>query len=115
MFWLILFILVTGAGHGGRGGHGSGQPRTGAPYGCITQPVDHGCRGGTALHSDNTYLGGRGGGTIHLQIAETLQNDGEISCNGETGSSGSGGGSGGSIWMKDIGLIKVRLCTFNGY
>ena len=53
--------------------------------------------------------GGRGGGTIYLKITGTLQNDGEISCNAEAGSSASGGGSGGSILMEDIGLIKVSL------
>ena len=53
--------------------------------------------------------GGRGGGTIYLKITGTLQNDGEISCNAESGRSASGGGSGGSILMEDIGLIKVSL------
>ena len=107
MIDMFYYCIFTGAGHGGRGGHGSGQPRTGEPYGCLTHPVDHGCRGGMATVSGSGVAGGLGGGTIYLRITGTLHNDGEISCNGENGRLGSGGGSGGSILMEDVGLIKV--------
>ena len=102
--------IFSGAGHGGRGGHGSGQALTGEPYGCLTHPVNHGCRGGSA----STVAGGRGGGTIYLRVTGTLHNDGQISCNGEAGRSASGGGSGGSILMEDVGLIKVcvLVCVY---
>ena len=103
--------LHAGAGHGGRGGKGSSQSQTGAPYGCLTKPVDYGCRGGSASASGSTRAGGRGGGTIYLRVTGTLQNDGQISCNGEAGTYASGGGSGGSIWMEDIGLIKVTYIS----
>lgn len=78
---------------------------TGAPYGEIFEPTDRGCSGGSSTVSGN---GGRGGGTIYLKITMKLQNDGEISCNGETGTGASGGGSGGSILM-DIANVTVGL------
>ena len=107
----VVSSLHAGAGHGGRGGKGSSQSQTGAPYGCLTKPVDYGCRGGSASVSGSTRAGGRGGGTIYLRVTGTLQNDGQISCNGEAGTYASGGGSGGSIWMEDIGLIKVTYIS----
>ena len=78
--------------------------KTGAPYGQVFDAVDRGCKGG----NDNlTVSGGRGGGVIFLQVSGTLQNDGEISVNGENGQGyNSGGGSGGSINMI-VNLIKV--------
>lgn len=76
---------------------------TGAPYGQIFEPTDLGCSGGKSLVSGS---GGRGGGTIYLNVTKELQNDGEISCNGEPGTGASGGGSGGSILI-DVHNIKV--------
>ena len=102
------FSPVLGAGHAGRGGRGSSQPLTGAPYDCLTHPVLHGCRGGSASVSGSTVSGGRGGGTIFLKNTGTMHNDGDISANGEAGTSAAGGGSGGAILM-EIGLIKVHL------
>lgn len=72
------------------------------------EPVDRGCSGGTSSASGT---GGRGGGVIYLKVTDTLQNDGEISCNGEAGTGASGGGSGGSILM-DINNIKVATNFF---
>lgn len=66
---------------------------------------DRGCKGGSDASGDT---GGRGGGVIYLKVTGTLQNDGEIRCNGENGrSSNAGGGSGGSIDL-DIDNIKVH-------
>ena len=73
------------------------------------EAVDRGCKGGDNLNTANS--GGRGGGVIFLQVSETLQNDGEIRCNGESArASGGGGGSGGSINM-NIHNIKVKIIT----
>jgi hypothetical protein len=41
--------------------------------------------------------GGRGGGTIRLNITKNMKINGLISCNGEDGLDGQAGGSGGSI------------------
>ncbi|WAR26294.1 hypothetical protein MAR_011998 [Mya arenaria] len=92
----------SGAGHGGRGGGVTSNPSTGAPYGQLVQPVDRGCQGGSSTVSGT---GGRGGGVIYIRADDYLQNDGEISCNGEAGTGAGGGGSGGSIQM-DINNIK---------
>jgi hypothetical protein len=98
-----LTYKFLGAGHGGRGGGSSDNMFTGAPYGEIFEPIDLGCSGGKSSVSGN---GGRGGGTIYLNVTKELQNDGEISCNGEPGTGSSGGGSGGSILI-DVNNIKV--------
>ncbi|KAL4226615.1 hypothetical protein ACF0H5_014598 [Mactra antiquata] len=95
--------IGTGAGHGGRGGANSENLFTGGPYGDILEPTDYGCSGGTS--SQDGAVGGRGGGVIYLNVLVELQNDGEISCNGEPGTSASGGGSAGSILI-DVGNIK---------
>ena len=100
-------VSSIGAGHGGRGG-GSRDINTGAPYGQVFSPEDRGCNGGNSTLSG---IGGRGGGVIYLLVHGTLQNDGEISCNGEPGTGASGGGSGGSILM-DVNLIKVGLTLY---
>lgn len=64
-----------------------------------------GCAGGGSTISG---IGGRGGGVIYLNVTKELQNDGEISCNGEAGTGAGGGGSGGSILL-DVANIKVRF------
>lgn len=82
---------------------------TGEPYGQIYEPVDRGCNGGSSSTGSGT--GGRGGGKIYIRVTEELQNDGQISCNGEAGTGAAGGGSGGSILM-DIVNIKVNKLHF---
>jgi hypothetical protein len=94
-----------GAGHGGRGGGTSYNRNTGAAYGQIYEPVDRGCAGGSSTAVSGT--GGNGGGKIYIRVTEELQNDGQISCNGASGTGAAGGGSGGSILM-DIANIKVN-------
>jgi hypothetical protein len=84
--------------------------KTGAPYGQVFDAVDRGCKGGD---TNVARTGGWGGGLIFIQVTGILQNDGQISCNGETGqATDAGGGSGGSINM-DIHIIKVFICFVN--
>lgn len=73
------------------------------PYGQVFEPVDRGCKGGASTVSG---AGGRGAGVIYLKVSGNLQNDGEVSCNGEGGTGSGGGGSGGSILI-DVHNIKV--------
>ena len=96
----------SGAGHGGNGGSGQNQGRVGSAFGNVYEPTDFGCKGGGN--------GGLGGGKLKVFVNNTLQIDGEISCNGQQGhTSYSGGGSGGSIWIssrtiKGYGSIQVN-------
>lgn len=96
-------MLLLGAGHGGRGGANTNNKLSGAPYGQVFEPTDRGCRGGD---SSVTGFGGRGAGVVYLKVTNELQNDGEISCNGEAGAGAAGGASGGSILI-DVANIKV--------
>ena len=70
------------------------------------EPVDRGCRGGA---SSVNGTAGRGAGTIYLRVTN-LQNDGEISANGEGGNSAAGGGSGGSILIE---VNNIKVCAMN--
>lgn len=78
----------------------------GAAIGDLYEPDLFGCKGGGN--------GGLGGGKIKLVVNGTMNIDGIVSCNGQTGSTAySGGGSGGSIWivtnlMRGYGQIQVR-------
>lgn len=111
-YHISFWFDIKGAGHGGRGGRGSGQLKTGAPYGQVFDAVDRGCRGGDNGNG-NANTGGRGGGVITLKMTTILQNDGQISVNGENGkASSAGGGSGGSINI-DTNNIKVRIFKFS--
>ena len=101
----MLINVLQGAGHGGRGGQGQGQTKTGAPYGDLFEPVAVGCNGGIGSSAAGF---GRGGGTIYLKINESLQVDGHVSVNGGAGSNRGGGGAGGSIWI-DTQNISVRV------
>ncbi|XP_038052472.1 uncharacterized protein LOC119725183 [Patiria miniata] len=98
----------SGAGHGGRGGRSSHQRKTGAAFGHVFEPSHLGCKGGGPN-------GGRGGGKMVLNIAETLKVDGEVSADGESATGyGNGGGSGGSIWINTNHMQGYGRVTVNG-
>ena len=100
--------MLEGAGHGGRGGRGSGVTNTGYPYGSLFVPDDRGCKGGDG---HGTGTGGLGGGIIKLKI-NNLQNDGTVSAIGQNGKSNGGGGSGGAVYV-EIGN-NIKVCCFLG-
>jgi len=97
-----------GAGYGGDGGKGintlTAPGSGGSSYGLITRPTDLGSGGGGG---DGNKKGGDGGGTIFLNITDTLIVNGTINASGEKGQDGTsdssndggGGGSGGSIYI----------------
>ncbi|XP_033640829.1 uncharacterized protein LOC117301055 [Asterias rubens] len=98
----------SGAGHGGRGGRSTHQPKTGAAYGHVLEPSHMGCKGGGPK-------AGRGAGKMILNIAETLKIDGEIIADGESSTQyGNGGGSGGSIWIKTNLMQGYGRVSVNG-
>lgn len=85
-----------GGAHGGYGGNNSDEP-----YGDIYEPALLGSMGGCCDGTTSSSVGGHGGGSIKLNIENSLELDGEITADGEDGNDigncGSGGGSGGSI------------------
>ncbi len=89
--------FAAGAGHGGRGGQGSGQNSTGSAYGSLFESEDRGCHGGD--WSGTTDTGGRGGGVVQLTVSHNMKVDGDIQANGENGRLGGAGGSGGTVRM----------------
>ena len=96
----------SGAGHGGNGGSGRGASHVGTAYGHLYEPEHFGCQGGGG--------GGLGGGVIKMNVRGTLQVDGSLHCDGQTGAAReSGGGSGGSVWItanliRGYGTISVN-------
>ncbi len=89
-----------GGGHGGIGGDGLAygtRMAGGAPaYGLSNAPVTSGSGGGNGWFG----VGGRGGGVVHVDAAETIMNNGVLSANGANSSFGySGGGAGGSVYV----------------
>lgn len=90
--------MYTPKEYGGNGGKGGGAS-TSADLQC----TPHG-----------SYTGGRGGGVVVLDVAQDLLLDGEILCNGKSGSGGrAGGGAGGSIFittghMTGTGILSVK-------
>jgi len=95
-----------GGGYGGRGGDTEGQVG-GETYGDLYQPLDLGSGAGGGLAVTRRFYGGSGGGAIRIVATESVQIDGEISADGDSGPGqnkygimcGGGGGSGGSIWI----------------
>ncbi len=75
----------SGGGYGGSGGGSGGtQPVAGGTYyDSALSPSAPGSGGGAI---GTTYLGGAGGGGIHLNVTGTLQVDGRISAGGGAGS-----------------------------
>lgn len=116
---------ATGAGHGAfGGGMSAGQPG-GGTYGNDLVPDTFGSGGGTpyraAFGSATRAVGGSGGGSVFLDVAETVTIDGRIDARGLDGFSASGsglteysgGGSGGSVLVRartvaGLGIIDVR-------
>ena len=103
------YVKRTGPGIGSGSGYGAGHggydaSGTGAPYGDTYEPIALGSGGYAPGYG--TYSSG--GGAIHLEISERLQNDGTIEANG--GHAGGfngcyGGGSGGSIWIESDEIV----------
>jgi len=81
-----------GGGYGGRGGDGD-RYVGGLSYGSLAEPFEAGSGSGNYLNN-----GGHGGGSVHLDIAESAVINGTVSaCGVSSGGSHSGGGSGGAI------------------
>ena len=89
----------SGGGYGRNGGDtDEGQPG-GFAYGNPDEPIQFGSGGA----GSSNRKGGNGGGSIFVNISDTITVDGQITSNGENGqcnsNNGAGGGSGGSIWI----------------
>ncbi len=86
----------SGAGHGGTGGRTASGATGGAPYGSITEPLEHGSAGGPGSGG----AGGAGGGVVRLNVANLLTIDGRVTAQGLNGvSDNSGAGAGGSLYL----------------
>lgn len=106
--------IAQGASFGGRGGRSHptfGVNTAAACYGQFKEPDELGSGGG----SDESSLGGAGGGAIHLIV------DGQITVNGQVTSHGlsrvaseAGGGSGGSIWIESGLILGSGTIAANG-
>ena len=80
----------AGAGHAGRGGHGSDSSFPGQAYGSVREPRDHGSGG----------VSSRGGGVIRLSARGHINVDGLVTAKGEDSpANAAGGASGGSVWI----------------
>ena len=103
-----VFVYISIAGHGGRGGMsktGYLTSRESVAYGSTTKPDTAGSGGG----GGGGEQGGRGGGVLHLVIGKELRVYGVVSADGTAATgSASGGGSGGSIY------ISTDVFTGNG-
>ncbi len=88
---------------GSHGGFAATYPNVNDIYGDLRQPTLPGAGGST---SRGAYLGGNGGGVVHLKVLGNLILDGAIKANGmaATGSSGAGG----SIWIETASLSKTE-------
>lgn len=71
----------------------------GVVYGSLYDPDDFGSGGSGATASF-----GSGGGVLKVKVFHTLEVEGVIESNGQSGSSSTGGGSGGSVWIKTKSL-----------
>jgi hypothetical protein len=102
----------AGGGYGGYGANGATNAAIGgSPYGSLTMPLDPGSGGGGA----SPFLGGAGGGVVHLIVTGALRVDGKISANGVAGTLPSaGGGSGGGICLAAGTLAGSGLISANG-
>jgi hypothetical protein len=106
--------VSSGGGYGGNGGSSGGTMPVpgGSTYGSATQPASPGSGGGAY---STLYLGGAGGGGVHLNVTGTLQVDGRISAAGGAAISPNfGGGSGGSIWLTAATLAGAGVISANG-
>jgi len=105
---------ASGGGHGGSSGRGGAQPLVGLPYGDLYEPYMIGSSGGSGPLVD-TMHGGRGAGSMWINITNTLQVDGLLSADGNLGFQAySGGGSGGSLWINCYILMGFGMVTARG-
>lgn len=104
----------SGGGHGGSGGrtrYDCTDLEGGRSYGSITEPSDMGSGGA----QDNSYLGGRGGGAIRMDIAGDFVLDGRATTTGQNAiGTESGGGAGGSVWITCDTFSGTGLMTADG-
>lgn len=108
------YYLAGGGGHGGYGGGGIPGYAAGglAQDDPVMGPTISGGGGGQMLPN---FIGGTGGGSIHLIVNGTLQMDGVISANGGSGSGlGGGGGAGGSVWLAPGAITGAGIISANG-
>ena len=101
----------SGAGHGGRGGQGKSQARTGAFYGDFTRPQAFGSSGGGGS-GDSIATGG---GVLRI-TARQMVHDGQITVNGKDAlvNSTYGGGSGGSVFIEAGSFDGSGVIQANG-
>ena len=107
------YTFGGGGGHGGYGGVGAYPNATGGiTYDTIATPLQLGSSGGGANIS---LLGGTGGGGVILTVPGTLEIDGAITANGNSGfGTAGGGGSGGSILLHAGTISGVGTIAANG-
>ncbi|MFB6116032.1 MAG: hypothetical protein ABEK10_00835, partial [Candidatus Nanosalina sp.] len=124
-----------GAGFGGQGQNSTSGDPGGGSYGDALQPLSLGSGGAdgddSGEASDGPAKGGAGGGSIRLDITNSLTNNGEITADGEDGQNNEGegdcgwycydnsdpdggGGSGGSIWITANSIQGSGLVTAEG-
>ena len=108
-----------GGGFGGYGGFSPNGPQ-GLSYGSLTQPQSLGSGGAPGFFSGQAVVnGGAGGGQIQIN-GGVLNDDGQISANGNPGDFSSfegragAGGSGGSIFINVTQLQGAGSVTVNG-
>ncbi|MDD5708534.1 MAG: hypothetical protein PHR35_21660, partial [Kiritimatiellae bacterium] len=84
-----------------RGAHGGlGGRNTALPYGSSNAPVAGGS-GGTGLFSWAPYVGGIGGGAVHIEARDRVTLDGRITAYGNWSYyANCGGGGGGSVYIR---------------
>jgi len=107
-----------GGAYGGRAGSGYGWLGSqvgGYAYGSALRPNLFGSGGGKS----DTSGGGSGGGYINILVSDTLNLAGQITANGNNGTTVSNnyagaGGSGGSIWVTTNTLTGSGNFTANG-
>ncbi len=117
-----------GGAYGGKGGNGvsDGGWRVdglgGTPYGSVdTLSIEMGSAAGAAGYVDYAYnnggYGGNGGGALWIE-AETINNAGTISANGEDGkiyyNDSTGGGAGGGILLYGGTIVNTGSLKANG-
>jgi hypothetical protein len=99
----------SGGGYAGYGGSSLGGALGGTAYGSLMNPTNTGSGGGGGSGA------GAGGGAVHLVVGGALQVDGQITANGDTGSSlGSGGGAGGGILLSATSFGGAGSISANG-
>jgi hypothetical protein len=102
-----------GGGHGGYGGAGANSNAfAGNVYDNVGAPFELGSVGGGA---NPATFGGTGGGVIVLNVSGTLDVDGALTANGNSGyGAAGGGGSGGSINLTAGVILGAGAITANG-